>query len=268
MSEGTVLQLREPTGMNQIDLQGRRAVITGGARGIGYAIAERYLRSGASVALWDVDQAQMDAATASLSSFAPSGQQVIAEVADVTNEASIVHALEATVSRLGGVDILVNNAGITGRNATTWEYPVEEFRRVLEIDLVGVFLVSRAVVPHLIENGWGRIVNIASMAAKEGNAMAPAYSAAKAGVLGLTKSMGKELVKTGVLVNAVCPAAAQTELFQQMKPEFTEFLLSKIPMGRFVQVDEIAALVAWLSSNDCSFSTGAAFDISGGRATY
>jgi 3-oxoacyl-[acyl-carrier protein] reductase len=187
---------------------------------------------------------------------------------DVTNEADIARAVSGTVAALGGLDIVVNNAGITGPNAPTWEYPVEEFRRVIEIDLIAVFLVCRAVAPVLIQNGYGRIVNIASMAAKEGNANAPAYSAAKAGVASLTKSLGKELVGTGVLCNAVAPAAAKTELFHEMSEQHIAWMLSRIPMGRFVEIHEIAALVAWLSSEDCSFSTGAIFDISGGRATY
>ena len=250
--------------MNQIDLKGRKAIVTGGARGIGFAIAKRFLQSGASVALWDFDAARLDEATTELASLGT----VHGEVMDVTQEADIARALDGTRAAFGGLDIVVNNAGITGPNATTWEYPVDDFRRVIEIDLIAVFLVCRAVVPVLLANGYGRIVNIASMAAKEGNANAPAYSAAKAGVAGLTKSLGKELANSGVLVNAVAPAAAKTDLFHQMTESHIAWMLSRIPMGRFVEVDEIAALVAWLSSEDCSFSTGALFDISGGRATY
>jgi 3-oxoacyl-[acyl-carrier protein] reductase len=250
--------------MNQIDLNGRKAIVTGGARGIGYAIAERFLRSGASVALWDRDAARLAPAAEALGKLG----RVHTEAMDVTSEADIARALDGTLAALGGLDIVVNNAGITGPNHTTWEYPVEEFRRVVEIDLIAVFLVCRAVVPHLLLNGYGRIVNIASMAAKEGNANAPAYSAAKAGVATLTKSLGKELAGTGVLCNAVAPAAAKTELFAEMTEEHIAWMLSRIPMGRFVNVEEIAALVAWLASEDCSFSTGAVFDISGGRATY
>jgi 3-oxoacyl-[acyl-carrier protein] reductase len=190
------------------------------------------------------------------------------EKMDVTREADIAGALANSVGTLGGLDIVVNNAGITGPNATTWEYPVADFRNVIEIDLIAVFLVCRAVVPELLKNGYGRIVNIASMAAKDGNANAAAYSAAKAGVVGLTKSLGKELAGKGVLVNAVAPAAAKTEIFDQMSQSHIDWMLSRIPMGRFVEVDEIAALVTWLSSEDCSFSTGAVYDISGGRATY
>ena len=250
--------------MNQIDLQGRRAIITGGAKGIGLAIAHRFVQSGATVALWDLEARRLAEASEAL------GVGATTCVMDVTCEADIDRALAQTTAAWGGgsPDILVNNAGISGPNMPTWEYPVADFRRVVEIDLIAVFLVCRAVVPLLIANGYGRIVNIASMAAKDGNATAPAYSAAKAGVVGLTKSLGKELVKTGVLANAVCPAAAQTDILDQMTPELVAANLGRIPMGRFVTVDEIAALVAWLASEDCSFSTGAVFDISGGRATY
>jgi 3-oxoacyl-[acyl-carrier protein] reductase len=249
--------------MNQIDLQGRKAVITGGARGIGYAIAKRFLQSEAQVALWDMDAERLAQAASELSALGV----VHTEKMDVTREADIAGALANSVGTLGGLDIVVNNAGITGPNATTWEYPVADFRNVIEIDLIAVFLVCRAVVPELLKNGYGRIVNIASMAAKDGNANAAAYSAAKAGVVGLTKSLGKELAGKGVLVNAVAPAAAKTEIFDQMSQSHIDWMLSRIPMGRFVEVDEIAALVTWLSSEDCSFSTGAVYDISGGRAT-
>ncbi|MEI6431284.1 MAG: SDR family NAD(P)-dependent oxidoreductase [bacterium] len=250
--------------MNQIDLQGRKAVITGGARGIGFAIAKRFLQSGAQVALWDMDAERLAQAASELSALGV----VHTEKMDVTREADIAGALANSVGTLGGLDIVVNNAGITGPNATTWEYPVADFRNVIEIDLIAVFLVCRAVVPELLKNGYGRIVNIASMAAKDGNANAAAYSAAKAGVVGLTKSLGKELAGKGILVNAVAPAAAKTEIFDQMSQSHIDWMLSRIPMGRFVEVDEIAALVTWLSSEDCSFSTGAVYDISGGRATY
>ncbi|MDX1933340.1 MAG: SDR family NAD(P)-dependent oxidoreductase [Capsulimonadales bacterium] len=250
--------------MNRIDLNGRKAIITGGARGIGFAIAGRFLQSGASVALWDRDPERLLQAQAQLSDLGP----VHTEAMDVTSETDIERAFVGTLTAFGNVDLLVNNAGITGPNAKTWEYPVEDFRRVIEIDLIAVFLVSRIIVPHLIANGYGRIVNIASMAAKEGNANAPAYSAAKAGVVGLTKSLGKELADTGVLCNCVCPAAAKTELFAEMSEQHIQWMLSRIPMGRFVHVEEIAALVTWLCSEDCSFSTGAVYDISGGRATY
>ncbi|MCW5750969.1 MAG: SDR family oxidoreductase [Alphaproteobacteria bacterium] len=250
--------------MNRIDLEGRTAIVTGGARGIGHAIARRFLASGARVALWDTDR---DALAKAVSELADAGKAV-GEPCDVTREDAIARALENTARRLGEPDILVNNAGIAGANATTWNYEVAEFRRVLEIDLVGVFLCCRAVVPRMLARDQGRIVNIASVAGKEGNPNASAYSAAKAGVIALTKSLGKELAKTGIRVNCVTPAAAKTDIFAQMSEEHIGYMLSKIPMNRFVEVEEIAGLVAWLSSAECSFSTGAVFDITGGRSTY
>jgi len=250
--------------MNSIDLNGRRAVVTGAAQGIGYAIAERLAASGAVVCLWDIDAARVASAASQLGAR---GRCVSATV-DVSNEASVVAGCESTTRLLGGIDILVNNAGITGPNARTWEYPVADFRRVVEVDLVSAFLCCRSIVPQMIAAGYGRIVNVASVAGKEGNPNAPAYSAAKAGLIALTKSLGKETVGTGVIVNCVTPAAAKTALFDQMSEEHIGYMLSKIPMGRFVGVQEIAAMVAWLASEECSFSTGAVFDISGGRATY
>ncbi|MBL8807790.1 MAG: SDR family oxidoreductase [Rhodospirillales bacterium] len=250
--------------MNDIDLGGRRAVITGGARGIGLAVAERFLASGATVTLWDRDPPALDAATKRLAA----GDKVHTVRADVADDASVAAAANATIGAMGGIDILVNNAGITGPNATTWEYPVAEWKRVMDVDLTGPFLCCRAVVPVMLKAGYGRIVNIASVAGKEGNPNAPAYSAAKAGLIGLTKSLGKELAKAGILVNCVTPAVAETEILKQMTEAHVAFMLSKIPMGRFVQVDEIAAMVTWLSSAECSFTTGGVFDITGGRATY
>jgi len=249
---------------NQIDLSRRAGIITGGARGIGLAIAARFLASGARVALWDNDAAALDAAQASLGG----GDRVTTCVADVTSQPSMEAAFAATLGACGKVDILVNNAGITGPNVRTWEYSAEDFRKVVDIDLTCVFIGCKTVVPHLIANGYGRIVNVASVAGKEGNPNAPAYSAAKAGVIGLTKSLGKELAKTGVLCNCITPAAAKTDIFRQMTEGHIAFMLSKIPMARFVEVEEIAALVAWLSSEDCSFTTAAVFDITGGRSTY
>ncbi|MCA3246835.1 MAG: SDR family NAD(P)-dependent oxidoreductase [Tagaea sp.] len=250
--------------MNRIDLTGKRAIVTGGARGIGLAIAARLLASGAVVTLWDRDAPALDAAVKRL---AGSGEVHTAAV-DVTDDAAVTAATNRTLGAMGGIEILINNAGITGPNATTWEYPVAEWRKVIEVDLTAPFLCCRAVVPHLVKAGWGRIVNIASVAGKEGNPNAPAYSAAKAGLIGLTKSLGKELAKSNVLVNCVTPAVAETDILKQMTEAHVAFMLGKIPMGRFVQIDEIAALVLWLASAECSFSTGAVFDITGGRSTY
>ena len=245
-------------------LAGRVALVTGGARGIGRAIVERFLASGARVAIWDADAARTGRTLGELAA----GAAVIGCDADITSEASLRAALETTIKAFGRADILINNAGIGGPNTTTWEYPTDEFRRVIEVDLVGVFLGCKVVVPHLIANKYGRIVNVASVAGKEGNPNAPAYSAAKAGVIGLTKSLGKELAKTGVLCNCITPAVALTEILAQGSEEHKQYMLSKIPMGRFLDVGEIAAMVAWLSSEDCSFTTGAVIDITGGRATY
>jgi 3-oxoacyl-[acyl-carrier protein] reductase len=233
--------------MNQLDLKGRTAVVTGGMQGIGAAIVKRLESSGATVAVWDLDAA---------------------EKVDVSNHDSIQGALKSTLTRLGKIDILVNNAGIAGLNAPTVDYPVEEWERVMRINLTSQFLCCRAVAPHMVKAKYGRIVNIASVAGKEGNPNAVAYSASKAGVISLTKSLGKELAQTGVLVNCITPAAAKTAIFEQMTKEHIAYMLSKIPMNRFVNVEEIAALAGWLASEDCSFSTGAVFDISGGRATY
>ncbi len=246
--------------MNRIDLDGRTAIVTGGARGIGLAIAERLTASGARVAIWDVDLAEAAAQAARLSGFA-------ARV-DVTDDADIAAALAATEAALAPVDILVANAGITGPNALVEHYPVDAWRQVIEIDLTGVFLCCRAVVPGMRARDYGRIVTIASVAGKEGNPNAAAYSAAKAGVIGFTKSLGKELATTGVRVNCITPAAARTAIFEQMAESQIAYMLSKIPAGRFVQVEEIAAMAAWLASAECSFTTGGVFDISGGRATY
>jgi len=247
--------------MNKTDLAGRVAIVTGAGRGIGRAIAQRFAASGARVAVWDVDAAAAKSAAAEI-------EGAIDLACDVTDPATIAAALAATEARLGPPDILVNNAGISGPNHPLDEYPAAEWRRVIEIDLVGVFNCCRAVVPAMRRRDYGRIVNIASIAGKEGNPNASAYSAAKAGVIGLTKSLGKELAETGIRVNCVTPAAAKTDIFAQMTEAQIDYMLSKIPMARFVLVEEIAALVAWLSSEECSFSTGGVFDISGGRATY
>ena len=250
--------------MNQIDLSGRNAVVTGGARGIGYAISQRLLQSGAGVCIWDMDP---DAATGAVRELSEHGN-VITQTVELTDADAVQAATDATLAELGSIDILCNNAGIAGGNYKTWEYPIEEFRRVIDVDLNGVFLCCRAVVPHMRERGWGRIINTASIAGKEGNPNASAYSAAKAGVIGLTKSLGKELAQEGVLVNCFTPAVIQTDILKQVNQQHIDYMLSKIPMGRFGEVDEAAALVAWLASEDCSFTTGAVFDLSGGRATY
>jgi NAD(P)-dependent dehydrogenase (short-subunit alcohol dehydrogenase family) len=250
--------------MNAIDLKGRTAIITGGARGIGFAAAQRMLVSGASVALWDIDAAALANATASLKA----GGRVHAAIVNVTDEPSIANAADALIRDFGKIDILVNNAGITGGNAPLWQLEPEVWRRVVEVNLVGPYLTCRAIVPHMIAAGYGRIVNIASIAGKDGNPNASHYSASKAGLIGLTKSLAKELATKGVLVNCITPAAAKTELFAQMKQEQIDYMLSKIPMNRFLAVDELAAMIVWLASEDCSFSSGAVFDISGGRAVY
>jgi 2-dehydro-3-deoxy-L-rhamnonate dehydrogenase (NAD+) len=246
--------------MNQIDLMGRVAVITGGAQGIGYATAERFLKSGAEVVLWDIDAARLDQAVGALSALGKARGQVV----ELTDDASVAAAAAAA----GRIDILVNNAGITGGNGPTWELDPAVWRRVIDVNLVGPFLTCRHVVPVMLKGGYGRIVNIASVAGKEGNPNASHYSASKAGLIALTKSLGKELAQKNVLVNAIAPAAAKTAIFDQMAQTHIDYMLSKIPMGRFVTVDEIAAMAAWLASEDCSFSTGAVFDITGGRSTY
>jgi len=250
--------------MHQFDLTGRRAVVTGGAQGIGRAIAERLLRSGARVSLWDCDAATVAAAAGDLAALG----DVHTATVDVVTDEQVDAACAATVDRFGGIDILIANAGITGPNVPTWEYPPDEWRRVLDIDLTGIFLCCRAVVPHMRRQHYGRIVAIASIAGKEGNPNAAAYSAAKAGVIALTKSLGKELAGEDIAVNCITPAAAKTRLFEQMTQPHIDYMLSKIPRARFVRVEEIAALAAWLASEENSFATGAVYDLSGGRATY
>jgi 3-oxoacyl-[acyl-carrier protein] reductase len=253
--------------MNQIDLHGRVAVVTGGAQGIGLATSERLLRSGAQVLLWDIDAQQLAAAQDTLATIA--GPQAISgQVVELTDDAGVAAATAAAVARHGRIDILVNNAGITGGNASTWELDPAVWRRVIEVNLIAPYLTCRHVVPVMLLQKKGRIVNIASVAGKEGNPNASHYSASKAGLIALTKSLAKEVAKDGILVNAITPAVARTAMFAQMTQAHIDYMLGKIPMGRFVEVGEIAAMVAWLSSDDCSFSTGAVFDLTGGRATY
>jgi 3-oxoacyl-[acyl-carrier protein] reductase len=246
--------------MNKIDLNGRCAVVTGGAQGFGRAIAERFIASGAKVAIWDFD-----------SSLAEKTAKEIGATAfkvDVSDLAAVEKVRDETLKALGKIDILVNNAGIAGVNATVWDTDLEEWRKVMRINLDGPFICCKAVVPQMIRQKYGRIVNIASIAGKEGNPNAAHYSASKAGLIALTKSLGKELAQHDILVNAVTPAAAKTAIFDQLTQQHIDFMLSKIPKNRFVLVEELAAMVAWLASEDCGFSTGAVFDISGGRATY
>ena len=250
--------------MNQIDLGGRRAVVTGGAQGIGRAVAERCLASGAAVALWDRD-AQLVASTAAELARHGAVHPVRVDIADATD---VEAAAASTMEALGGIDILVANAGIAGPNAPLWQYPIDAWREILDINLTGMFLCCRAIVPAMIRQNYGRIVTVASIAGKEGNPNAAAYSASKAGVIALTKSLGKELAGHDIAVNCITPAAAKTGIFDQLTPEHIEFMLAKIPRGRFLMVDEAASLVAWLASEDNSFTTGAVFDLSGGRATY
>ncbi len=250
--------------MNQIDLAGRNAVVTGGVRGIGLAIVERLLASGANVCIWDRDLAALDQVVPGLNKQGKThGAQV-----DITRAESVEHGLKSAVNSFGKIDILVNNAGIAGSTRKLWELPPEEWRQVIEIDLVGVYMCCRTVVPHMIENKYGRIVNIASIAGKEGNPNASHYSAAKAGVIALTKSLGKELAQAGILVNCITPAVIETDILKQVTQQHIDYMLSKIPMGRFGKKEEAAAMGAWLCSEDCSFTTGSTFDLSGGRATY
>ena len=248
--------------MNTYDLGGRTAAVTGAARGIGYAIAKRLLDSGANVMLWDIDASTLSAAAARL------GERAGTAAVDVADQEAVESARAATVSRFGGFDILVNNAAILGPTTTTWEYPLADWNQVLHVDLTAIFICCKAVVPGMMERGYGRIVNISSIAGKEGNANASAYCAAKAGVIALTKSLAKEVVGSGVIVNCVTPGTTRTEVLGEISEEYWHYQLSKIPLGRLGRVEETAHMVAWLCSEDCSFSTGAVFDVSGGRATY
>jgi len=248
--------------VNKIDLSGRIAVVTGGAQGFGRAITERFVESGAKVAIWDFDQPLADKTAKEI------GNAVSAFKVDVSDLAMVEATRDATLKAFGKIDILVNNAGIAGINKTVWDTDLDEWRKVMRINLDGPFICCKALVPTMMAAKYGRIVNIASIAGKEGNPNAAHYSASKAGLIALTKSLGKELAAHDIVVNAVTPAAAKTKIFDQLTQQHIDFMLSKIPKARFVLVEELAAMVAWLSSEDCSFSTGAVFDISGGRATY
>jgi 2-dehydro-3-deoxy-L-rhamnonate dehydrogenase (NAD+) len=254
--------------MNQIDLKGRCAIVTGGASGIGLAIAQRFAASGARVALWDVDAGKSTDAAGRLGDTGSSKSGHLGIAVDVTDAAAVQRATDETVKAFGQIDIMVCSAGITGPNVTVIDYPPDAWRQVFEVNVHGLFLCNQAVARQMVSRGYGRIVNIASVAGKEGNPNASAYSASKAAVIGLTKSLGKELAKSGVCVNCITPAAVQTPIFSQMTQQHIDFMLSKIPMGRFGQIEEIAAMVAWLASEECSFTTGGVFDVSGGRATY
>jgi len=250
--------------VNQIDLNHRHAVITGGAQGIGLSVATRLLASGASVSLWDRDEEVLKDAIGQLRAAGV----VSAESVDVSNPESVMAATESTIRKHDKIDILVASAGIAGPNYKTWEYPIEAWKQVIDINLTGVFLCCRAIVPYMLRQNYGRIVNISSIAGKEGNATASGYSASKAGVIAFTKSLGKETALNNIAVNCITPAAAKTRIFDQVTQEHIDFMLSKIPRGRFLKVDEVSSMVAWLVSEENSFTTGAVFDLSGGRATY
>ena len=246
--------------MNQIDLNNKTAVITGGAQGFGYSMVERFAKSGAKVVIWDKDKDLIDSLDLP--------DNVSAVQTDVTSYDSVENSVNETIEKNNSIDILVNNAGIAGPSFKTWEYPIDQWQNVVDIDLTGVFYCCRAVTPHMIKNNYGRIVNISSIAGKEGNPNAMPYSAAKAGVIALTKSLGKELSDKNIAVNCVTPAAAKTRIFDQISQEHIDYMLSKIPRGRFLKVDELASMVSWLVSEENSYTTGAVFDLSGGRATY
>ena len=248
--------------MNQINLKNRTAIVTGGAQGFGLAITERFLESGANVIMWDIDKNTTDKVLKEKNNHKLSATEI-----DVTNFDQVSSEIDK-ISQQTKIDIFINNAGITGKNATVWDYPIDEWKKVLDLDLNAVFYCCKAIVPHMIKNNFGRIVNISSIAGKEGNPNASAYSTAKAGAIGLTKSLGKELADKNIAVNCVTPAAAKTRIFDQMTEEHINYMLSKIPRNRFAKVEELASLVAWLASEENSFSTGAVFDLSGGRATY
>ena len=246
--------------MNQIDLKDKVAIITGGAQGFGYSMVERFSKSGAKVVIWDKDEELLKSLTLP--------ENVNYELVDITSYDSVQKSTIATLDKNNKIDILINNAGIAGPSFKTWEYPIDQWQNVIDIDLTGLFYCFKSIVPHMIKANYGRIVNIASIAGKEGNPNAMPYSAAKAGVIALTKSLGKELADKNIAVNCVTPAAAKTRIFDQISQEHIDYMLSKIPRGRFIKVDELASMVSWLVSEENSYTTGAVFDLSGGRATY
>jgi 3-oxoacyl-[acyl-carrier protein] reductase len=248
--------------MNKFDLKNRVSVVTGGAQGFGLAIAKKFLDCGAEVIVWDIDKSALNRTQESIKN-----EKFTTQIVDITNFNEVTKSIELIANKKN-IDIFINNAGITGLNAGVWNYPVDEWQKVINVNLNAVFYCCKAVVPHMIKNNYGRIVNIASISGKEGNANASAYSSSKAGVIGLTKSLGKELADKNIAVNVVTPAGAKTRILDQMTKEHVNFMLSKVPRNRFLEVDELASLVAWLASEENSFSTGAVFDISGGRATY
>ena len=250
--------------MNQIDLKNRHAVVTGAAQGFGLSITRRFLASGASVSLWDRDEEMLASALQQIGE----SEMVSHEVVDVSDSASVEAASKSTISKHSKIDILVANAGIAGPNYKSWEYPIEDWKQIIDINLTGVFLCCRAIVPYMLEQNYGRIVNVSSVAGKEGNPNASAYSASKAGVIAFTKSLGKETATKNLSVNCITPAGAKTRIFDQMKQEHLDYMLSRIPRGRFLEVEELGAMVAWLVSEENSFTTGAVFDITGGRSTY
>lgn len=249
--------------MIKFDLNNRVAIVTGGAQGFGLAITKRFLESGANVLIWDIDKEMLSSTQKLLDS-----QNCFFDVVNVVDNSAVKNGINNAINKFGKIDIFVNNAGITGPNETTWEYPVEDWNKVIDVDLNGVFYCSKNIVPHMIDNNYGRIINIASIAGKEGNPNAVAYSSAKAAVIALTKSLGKELSQYNISVNCITPSAGKTRIFEQMTEEHIDYMLSKIPRNRFVSHEEVSSLVSWLSSEECSYSTGAVFDISGGRATY
>ncbi len=249
--------------MNNLDLKNRVAIITGGAQGFGLAISKRIVESGGKAIIWDIDENEAKSALKKIAS-----KDLSYKIVDVTNYKNIEKSLKETELEFGKIDIFINNAGITGVNTKAWEYPLDEWKKVIELDLNSTFYCCKAVVPYMIKNNYGRIVNISSIAGKEGNPNASAYSTAKAGVIGFTKSLGKELADKNIAVNCITPAAAKTRIFDQMTKEHIDYMLSKIPRNRFAKVDELASLACWLSSEENSFTTAAVFDLSGGRATY